>query len=259
LTKGTKGSKVLHFSANKNGEAESIEVKLSNNCRAKSKTFEYDFSDLDVKGKASQGNIVTKYPVRRVDFKKAGSSTLDARKLWFDNAVGRLNSDENGAFLGKFGAEDQVLAIYNTGEYELTNQEITNKYDAKQLMFIGKLNPNDVISAIYSDGKSDTYYLKRFQIETTTQAKKFGFISEEKGSELLFVSNASKPVAEITFKEKGNKHEVDIFDLEELESVKGWKSVGFKLPVSKVVKARLLSSGSESEEELEKRTQTELF
>jgi topoisomerase-4 subunit A len=259
LTKGTKGSKLLHFSANPNGEAESIEVKLSNNCRAKSKSFEYDFADLDVKGKSSQGNIVTKYPVRRVDFKKAGSSTLDARKLWFDNAVGRLNSDENGVFLGKFGAEDQVLAIYNTGEYELTNQEITNKYDAKQLMFIGKLNPNDVISAIYSDGKSDTYYLKRFHIETTTQSKKFGFISEEKGSELLFVSNASKPVAEITFKQKGNKHEVDIFDLEELESVKGWKSVGCKLTVSKVVKARLLSSGSESEEELEKRKQTELF
>ena len=102
LTKGTPGSKVLYFTSNPNGEAEVIDVKLSNNSRARKKAFDYDFAELEVKGKSSQGNILTKYPVRRIALKKEGGSTLGARKLWYDESIGKLNVDENGQYLGQF-------------------------------------------------------------------------------------------------------------------------------------------------------------
>lgn len=259
LTKGTKGSKVLHFSSNPNGEAELLEVKLSNNSRARVKVLDFDLAELEIKGKASQGNIVTKYPVKRVSVKRDGVSTLGAREIWFDESIGRLNTDGNGRSLGKFQTEDQILAVYSTGEYELTNQELVNHYDIKQLIHLSKFRPEDPIAAIYYDGKSDTYYLKRFLIETTTQDKKFKFISDERGSKLEFATTLGEPIVEVKHKAQGNKQEIQSLDLEALEQVKGWKSVGLKLSYRKVVEVKLMSSSADSEEDKEKRKQMNLF
>ncbi len=259
LTKGTKGSKVLYFSSNPNGEAELLDIKLSPNSRARIKQFDFDFAEQDIKGKASQGNIVTKQPVKRVTKKRDGVSTLGAREIWYDAAIGRLNTDGNGASLGKFQTEEQILAIYYTGEYELTNQELTNHYDAKHLAYIAKFRPDRVISAIYYDGDGDTYYLKRFNIETSTQDKRFLFISDAKGSKLIFATDLPEPIVDVKHKTVGNKQELQTISLEALEQVKGWKSVGQKLSYKKIVNAELKGSALDSEEEKEKRKQQELF
>lgn len=259
LTKGTKGSKVLYFSSNANGEAEVVDVKLSHTSRARVKQFDFDFADLEIKGKSTQGNIVTKQAVKRISLKKEGISTLGAREIWFDNAIGRINTDGNGKLLGKFHTNDQILAIYDTGEYELTNQELVNRYEAKSLLYISKFAPDAPIAAIYYDGKSDTYYLKRFQIETSTQDKRFKFISDEKGSKLVFATALPEPIVEIKYKEYGNKHEVQSLNLEALEQIKGWRSVGQKLSFKKIVEANLIGSALDSPEDKEKRKQQELF
>ncbi|MGB0524459.1 MAG: DNA gyrase/topoisomerase IV subunit A [Flammeovirgaceae bacterium] len=259
LTKGAPGSKVLHFSSNPNGEAELLEVKLSNNSRARKKSFDYDFAELEVKGKSSQGNIVTKYPVRRVVMKREGVSTLGARKIWYDESVGKLNTDENGLFLGQFSTEDNILVLYKSGEYELTGQELTTRFDHKNIVYIGKFKQDEAISAIYENGDSGKYFLKRFQVETTTENKKFSFISEENGSKLHFATALKNPIIQITYKERGNKHEQEVIDVESIEQVKGWKSIGSNLKFKKLVKVDLIGSSNDSEEDIEKRKQTSLF
>ena len=123
LTKGSEKSRIHYFSANANGEAEVVKIILSPACNAHKKELEFYFEELDIKGRGSIGNQVTKYPVRSVKFKEAGKSTLDAKKLWFDNKFGRLNTEEKGEYLGKFDAEDRIVVLYNDGNYEITDQE----------------------------------------------------------------------------------------------------------------------------------------
>lgn len=259
LTKGAPGSKALYFSSNPNGEAELLDIKLSNNSRARKKSFEYDFAELEVKGKSSQGNIVSKYPVRKVVLKKEGVSTLGARKLWFDVSVGKLNADGNGDFLGQFSTEDSVLVVYKSGDYELVGQELSGRFEVKNILYIGKFKADEPIAAIYENGDSNKYYLKRFLVETTTAGKKFNFISEETGSKLHFATALKGPVVQVTYKEKGNKHETEVINIEEVESIKGWKSIGTHLKFKKLVKVELIASSNDSEEEIEKRKQQSLF
>jgi topoisomerase-4 subunit A len=120
---------VLYFTANPNGEAEIVKVSLTSASKARVKALDFDFSELDIKGRTSQGNIISKYPIRKVSLKQAGMSTLSAITIWYDAAVGRLNTDGVGANIGKFDNEDQILVIYRSGEYELTNYELTNRYE----------------------------------------------------------------------------------------------------------------------------------
>jgi topoisomerase-4 subunit A len=168
VTKGTPKSKLLYFSDNENGEAEIVTISLTAASTAKKKQFDYDFSELLIKGRSAQGNVVTKYPVRKVALKSAGKSTLGGVDIWYTPALGRLNRDEHGDYLGNFEAEDKVLVIYKTGEYELTNFELTNHYEARQVMYITKYEEEGIISAIYYDGDSRIFYVKRFVIETST-------------------------------------------------------------------------------------------
>ena len=134
LTKGSEKSKVHYFSANPNGEAEVVKIVLSPNCTAKKKELEFYFEELEIKGRNSIGNQVTKYPIKSVKFKEAGKSTLDAKKLWFDNKFGRLNTEEKGEYLGKFDAEDRILVIFNDGNYEITDQELTQRIALAQVV-----------------------------------------------------------------------------------------------------------------------------
>jgi topoisomerase-4 subunit A len=239
LDQGNPNSKVHYLSANPNGEAEVVEVKLSQSSTARKKIFDFDFSELEIKGRGARGNTITKYPVRKVDFKEAKGSTLSGLKLWFDQASGRLNKDERGKYVNKFDGDDQVIAITTSGNYKITNFDITNRYEPEKTILVEKFNPKKVISAVYWDGESKQHFVKRFLIETNTVDKEFNFISEGIGSRLEFVTTSDTPEVEIELvKGKGKDKETEVINLEELIDVKGWKSVGNRLSQYKVTKVK---------------------
>lgn len=235
LTAGNPKSKVLYFTANENGEAETIQINLTASCTARVKQFEYDFKELLIKGRDSMGNLLTKYPIRKITLKSAGVSTLGGVDIYYDENVGRLNRDEHGKYLGNFDAKDNILVIYKDGQYELTNFELTNRYEAKDIVSLSKFIPDGIITALYFDGASKLYYVKRFRIETTTIDKKFLFISDEKGSKLILASIDVYPRIEMTYKKDNQsgliKEEVN---LDEIAEVRGWKAMGSKLSTFKV-------------------------
>jgi topoisomerase-4 subunit A len=164
LTKGSEKSKVHYFTANANGEAEVVKVLLSPNCSARNKELDFYFEELEIKGRSSIGNQVTKYPVRSVKFKEAGKSTLSAKKLWFDDKFGRLNVEEKGQYLGMFDAEDRILVIYSDGNYEIIDQELTQRFDPEKVLHIEKYANEKVITAVYLDNDKLQYNIKRFKI-----------------------------------------------------------------------------------------------
>ncbi len=228
LTKGSEKSRVLYFSANPNGEAEVVKILLSPNCSAKKKELEFYFEELEIKGRGSIGNQVTKYPIKSVKFKEAGRSTLDAKKLWFDNKFGRLNTDEKGEYLGKFEAEDRLLVIYTDGNYEIVDQELTQRFDVDKILLIEKYSADKVITAVYLDSEKMQYNIKRFKIETTTLNNKFYFIKEGKDNRLETVTTDEKPILKVQTGRGAqvSKAKFKVFNMVE---VMGWKAVGAKL------------------------------
>jgi len=228
LTKGNKNSKVLYFTANPNGEAEIVNLQLSQGCGAKKKIFDFDFGELAIKGRVSQGNIVTKYPVRRIIQKEVGQSTLGALKIWMDEVSGRLNTDKRGRYLGAFDTGDQILVVYKDGTYEMTDFELTNRYEAKDVLSIGKWNPELVVNAVHFDANKGWTMVKRFKIETTSLNQRFNFISEQKGSKLLFASTKDSPRIQYSMRVKSKKMKGEI-DLADFIDVKGWKALGNRL------------------------------
>tara|TARA_B110000503_G_C7171711_1_gene424627 strand:- start:1186 stop:3768 length:2583 start_codon:yes stop_codon:yes gene_type:complete len=244
LTKESKGSKVLYFSANPNGEAELVTVHLTAASSARKKIFDVDFVECEIKGRSASGNIVTKFPVRKIQLKTAGNSTLGGLDIWYDQVVGRLNTDHRGALLGNFKAEDLILVFYHNGTYELTSFELTNRYDTKNILQLTKFVADKPITSIYQDGNSKLYFIKRFLVETVKTGKPYLFISENKNSLLFFVSCLKRIEASITYKEK-NKKEIKTFELTELIDVKGWKAVGNKFPVQQLVNLEVLPNSQE--------------
>jgi topoisomerase-4 subunit A len=243
LTKGEKGSKVLYFSANPNAEAETINVSLTPGCKAKVKVFDFDFATLDIKGRSSLGNILTKYPVKKVQLKSAGVSTLGGLHIWYDEVIGRLNTDQRGKYLGSFAGDDKILVVTKNGAYELTSFDLTNRYEPDSTELIEKYDPEKVISAVYYEGSQKSYFVKRFKIETTSVGKRFAFITESKGSNLVLATTDKQPQIEVTFqKEKKLPEETAIYDFDMLIDVKGWKALGNKLSNYKVSKVKLLAS-----------------
>ena len=243
LTAGNPKSKLLYFSANENGEAETIQVNLTASCTARVKQFDFDFKTLLIKGRDSMGNVLTKYPVRKVILKSAGVSTLGGVDIYYDEYVGRLNRDEHGRYLGNFDAKNNILVVYNDGQYELTNFELVNRYEQKDIMLLSKFIPESIITAVYYDGGSKLYYVKRFRIETTTVDKKFLFISDEKSSKLTFASLDNYPRIELSYKKDKNapilKEEIDI---DEMSEIRGWKAMGTKLTPNIVQTVKPLKS-----------------
>ena len=241
LTKGNKGSKLLYLTANPNGEAEVVTIKLTSGSKARKKVFDFDFSDLEIKGRAAGGNILTRYPVRRVELRTAGISTLSGLDIWYDDTVGRLNREKRGKHIGKFNSEDKILVIYQDGSYELTGYELTNRYEPKKVYLIYRFNPETVITAIHYDGESKNYYIKRFQIETTTINKKFPFINESKGSKLVAASLHPSPEATLELlKGKSKEKLTETVKLNDLIDVKGWKAIGNRLSPYVVKKIKLI-------------------
>ena len=226
LTKGTPGSKVLQFSVNPNGEAEVVTITLSPESKARTKSFDFYFEEIEIKGRSAQGNQVTKYPVKSVRFKEKGRSTLSAPQIWYDDKVGRLNKDGNGKLLGRFDEKDKVIAFYKDGTYEVTDFELTNRYDADNLMLVEKFNKEKVVSAIYYDAKSKQYNAKRFVVESQTPKTKYNFIRDGEGNYLMYVTTKPEPVIIVRTGKKKTEIKEQNISLHETVDVTGWKTVG---------------------------------
>jgi topoisomerase-4 subunit A len=239
-------SKITYFTANENGEAEVIQISLTANCTAKIKQFDYDFAKLAIKGRESLGNMLTKYPVRKITMKSAGVSTLGGVDIWYDPTIGRLNRDGHGDHIGNFEPNDSILAIYSSGNYELTNFELTNRYPAEEIMYLKKFESQAIISAAYFDGSNKTHLIKRFHLETTSLDKKFLFISDHKASKLIAVTDNYAPNVQIKHKPDGKTNELEIIPIDDLAEVRGWKALGSKLNYPKLVDLTFLETEEEA-------------
>lgn len=228
LTKGDEKSKVHYLSVNLNGEAEVVKVLLTPGSSARIKEFDFYFETLSVKGRSSLGNQVTKYPIKSVKFKAAGKSTISAKKLWFDDQFGRLNTEEKGMPLGSFEPDDLILVVYSDGNYEITDQETTQKFDADKVLQIEKFDPEKVITAVYADMEKKQYMLKRFKVETSTLKSKFFFIKEGADNYVEAVTTDPEPVLAMQ-QGKGTQIRKAKLKLSKIAEVTGWKTVGTKL------------------------------
>jgi topoisomerase-4 subunit A len=228
VTKGKPGSRLLYFTANPNGEAEIVKVLLKPLPRLKKTNFDFNFSELAIKGRSSQGNIVTKYPVKKVSLSEAGLSTLGARDIWFDDSIKRLNTEGRGKLLGAFSGDDKILTLMASGEYKLYNYDLTNHFD-EDLLIIEKFVPEKPVTAIYYNGEKQFHYLKRFLIEVTNN--KTNFLNEDDDSKLIHVSTDWLPVLKIMFDEKINNRVIpdETVEASEFIEVKGFKAKGKRL------------------------------
>ncbi|MCB9081944.1 MAG: DNA gyrase/topoisomerase IV subunit A [Lewinellaceae bacterium] len=233
LTQDTKGSKVLYFTANPNGEAEVVIVQLSQGSRAKVKLFDFDFGELAIKGRSSQGNILTKYPVRNIKLKEVGKSTLGALRVWMDEVSGRLNTDERGRYLGEFDTGDVLLLLYKDGTYMTTEMDLTKRFVPEDLYAIGKLRSDTVISAVYYEGNKGWTLVKRFEIETSSNDQRFNYLTDHKDTKLLFATLEPTPRVQYTMR-VGNKRMKGEASLVEIIDIKGWKAIGNKLSDAKL-------------------------
>ncbi|WP_281226241.1 DNA gyrase/topoisomerase IV subunit A [Flavobacterium aquiphilum] len=238
LTNETNGSQTLYFSCNPNGEAEVITILLRQIGSIKKLKFDIDFASLAIKGRASKGNLVTKYPIKKIELKEKGISTLLPRKIWFDDTVQRLNVDARGELLGEFRPSDKILVISQAGKSKVITPELTTHFD-EDMIVLEKWIPKKPISAIYYDGEKERYYIKRFLIET--ENKEECFITEHSNSRLEIVATDYRPVAELVFnKVKGVQKENMTVDIESFIAVKGFKALGNQLTTDKLKQVNLL-------------------
>ncbi|MBD0832670.1 DNA gyrase/topoisomerase IV subunit A [Aestuariibaculum sediminum] len=240
LTNGNKGSTLLYFSANPNGEAEVVTVFLRQAGSIKKLKWDIDFADILIKGRNSKGNLVTKYSVKKVELKEKGVSTLKPRKIWFDETVQRLNVDGRGELLGEFRGEDKLLIINQKGIVKTVTPEVTLHFD-NDMIVLEKWIPKKPISAIYYNGERELYYVKRFLIEN--EGREELFIPEHENSRLEIVSTDWLPMAEVEFvKERGKDRKDNLeVNLEEFIAIKGIAAIGNQLTKDKVKQINLLA------------------
>ncbi|HLP21002.1 MAG TPA: hypothetical protein VK174_11905, partial [Chitinophagales bacterium] len=232
LTQGQAGTKVLYFTANQNSESETVRVQLHPNSTARIKEFEFDFGTIEIKGRGSVGNIVTKFPVRKVDQLERGQSSIGGVKIWLDEKFGRLVSEEKekAVYLGEFNTGDQVIVAYKDGNIELTNFELTNKYEMDDILTVEKFDPERIYSAVYYDGNNKEYYVKRFKVELKTEKLKSSIVTEHNNSKLhVFSGRDEVQVKFNVVKGKAKEKVEETATLSKLIDVKGWKALGNRL------------------------------
>ncbi|HEX8023095.1 DNA gyrase/topoisomerase IV subunit A [Mucilaginibacter sp.] len=247
LTKGTKGSKVLYFTANPNGEAEVVNVALKPHAKLKKLQFDEDFASIAIKGRGSMGNIITKYPVKKIMLKSKGVSTLAGRKIWYDDILKRLNADGRGKYLGEFDGDDRILNVLSNGIYELTSFDLNNHFDDKMIL-IEKYNAQKVYSVIHIDGKSKNYMVKRFTFENIALGKQVSIISDEPGSKLVLMAHTAPVVSVLQLKGKDQTPETIELNLAEVIDVKGMKAMGNRLSQHPIKSVELISDGAGADE-----------
>ncbi|WP_265429816.1 DNA gyrase/topoisomerase IV subunit A [Chryseobacterium sp. YIM B08800] len=242
-----RGSEMLYFSANPNGEAEVVTVLLKPNPRIRKNKMEIDFSELAIKGRDSKGNLVTKYSVKKVDLKEEGVSTLAPRKIWFDETVRRLNADVRGTLLGNFKGDDKILTINAQGEAKLVSFDLGNRFDDEYVV-LEKWRPNQPITCIYYDGEKDMYFIKRFLLENNTNLQTF-MPSEHPKSFIERIIVANNTTAEIIFaKDKGKERDPETVNIDEFIAVKGIKAIGNQFTKFKVKNINITIPEPEEEE-----------
>ncbi|MEO5906029.1 MAG: DNA gyrase/topoisomerase IV subunit A, partial [Saprospiraceae bacterium] len=250
LTKGDKDSKVLYFSVHPNGESERVEVQLTPGSSARNKIFDFYFEELAIKGRGAGGNIVTRYPVRKIAQLEVGKSTLGAQKYWYDDANGRINTDERGKYLGSFDTGDQLIAMYGDGAYEIILFDSSSRIEVKDMLYVGKFKPKAPISAVYYEGEKQWTMVKRFLIETTSTGQRFRFITEHKDSRLYWVSAEEDPLVEFSYMSNRQKVSEELQPAEFIE-VKGWKAIGNKLIDKKILSIREASASEDEKEDVD--------
>lgn len=227
LTKETKGSRITYFSANPNGEAETLKVILKPKPRLKKQVFEYDMGELAIKGRQSMGNILTKHDVHKISLKEKGTSTLGGRKIWFDQDVLRLNADGRGKFLGEFSGEDKILVLYKKGEFQIYNYDLSTHFE-KGILSIEKFDKHKILSVVYFDASQQYYYVKRFEIEEQ-EGKLIRFVGDNPDNKLVSVTWVRYPRLELEFGGKNAERDNEIIEVAEFIGVKSWKAKGKRL------------------------------
>jgi len=239
ITKGTPDSRVLYFTANPNGEAEIVRVELRPKPRLKKLNFDFDFTTIAIKGRASMGNILTRYSVRKIEQRQEGVSTLGSRLIWYDDTVKRLNTEERGILLGEFSGIDRIVTIMQSGHYRLTSFDLSTHFD-EDMILIEKYDPEKVFTAIYEDTKTKLFYVKRFIIDVTE--RKMDFIGEEEKNRLVLLTGDKYPRVDIAFdmKVKTKGAEKEEITINEFIGVKGFKAKGKRISLHAVKKIEFL-------------------
>lgn len=228
LGSDAKNSKMLYLTVNPNGESEVVKVTLTAASTARVKVFDYDFAELAIKGRDSMGNVLTKYPVKEVKQKEVGKSTIGAQKLWFDDITGRLNTQERGNLLGEFDTGDHLFILYNDGSYEVTDTDVQQRFEMKEILHLCKLTPDLVVNAVHFDGHKGWTMIKRFRIETNKLKERYSFLTDHPKSKILFASLKENPRIRYTVKIKGKAMTGEV-SIGEFMDTKGWKAVGNRL------------------------------
>ena len=227
ITQGTPGSKVMYFTANPNGEAEIIKVTLDPNPKLKKIFVDKDFSEIMIKGRASKGNLLTKFPVHRIGLKSHGHSTLGGRKVWYDPDVNRLNYDEHGRLLGEFFDDEQILVVLSNGDFYLTNFDVNNHYE-ENILRIEKWEQDKVWSAVLWDADNQGYpYIKRFLMEASK--RKQNFLGDNPLSKLILLTDQVYPLIQVNYGGADEFRESEKIDVEQFIAVKGFKAKGKRL------------------------------
>ena len=227
VTQGNPGSKIVYFTANPNGEAEIIKVTLRPNPRIKKLIFEKDFSDINIKGRQSMGNLLTKYEVHKITLKQRGGSTLGGRKVWFDPDVLRLNYDGRGNYLDEFHSDESILIIQENGEFYTTDFDLNNHYDPG-IRQIEKFDPDKVWTAVLYDEDQQGYpYIKRFTFEQS--AKKQNYLGENKNNRLILLTDEAYPRLQVNFGGKDSFREALVIEAADFIGTKSYKAKGKRL------------------------------
>lgn len=248
LTKGSKGTKILYFTANPNGEAEVITVHHASKAKMKKVSFDYNFATLAIKGRSSMGNILTRNPIRSINMKGEGVSTLAARKIWFNEANKRLNGDEYGVLLGEFKGNDKVLSLMKSGYARVTNFDFSNHFD-DDLIEIRKYYHKGIVTAVYKEKASGNYYIKRFIPEITD--KKMYFLEEGSGDELITYALDTYPRLEVVYDVTNSNKKIasEIIEITDFIAVKGYKAKGKRVTTAEVKEFNWLDPLPEPEPE----------
>ncbi len=226
ITTGEEGSRILWFTVNHNGEAESVRIYLRPRPKLKKTQFEYDFSTLAIKGKASRGNLVSKNPIARIQLKAKGVSTIGGKDIWYDADIQKLNDEQRGRYLGEFGPEDKVLAVFKDGTFYTTSFDVSNRYQG-EVIRIEKFDPDKTFTALYYDGTAKAFYVKRFSF-TLSDNTPLSFIASGSKSYLVDLSEDKHPQFQVIFGGKYGHRDPENFDAEEFIAKKGYSAKGKK-------------------------------
>lgn len=226
ITTGEEGSKILWFTVNHNGEAESVRIYLRPRPKLKKTQFEYDFSTLAIKGKASRGNLVSKNPIARIQLKSKGVSTIGGKDIWYDADIQKLNDEQRGQYLGEFGPEDKVLAIFKDGTFYTTSFDVSNRYQG-EVIKVEKFDPNKTYTALYYDAAAKAFYVKRFSFVLSDNTP-LSFIAPGTKSYLVALSEDKHPQFQVIFGGKHEHRDPENIDAEEYIAKKGYAAKGKK-------------------------------